>query len=221
MVSVTAISDLHYHLPDDLPGGDLLIIAGDNVRASHDQAYEAVWLRTKFSDWLNSLPYDNIIGIAGNHDFVLEDHPEVAYDMPWTYLDHSSADACGLKVFGSPWTPYFYGWAFNGPDDPGEQEKFFEDKWGDIPEDTDIVVTHGPPHGVLDRCQDGRKGGCPLLKRHVYSRVKPMLHVFGHIHEAYGKEDVNGVAAANVSYVNCKYQPNGKPYHTFEFTPND
>ena len=87
----------------------------------------------------------------------------------------------GLRIWGSPWQPWFHDWAFNlrrGPE--------IDAKWKRIPEGIDVLVTHGPPAGFGDRCHDGELVGCADLLRHV-DRVKPRLHLFGHIHEDRGE----------------------------------
>lgn len=104
-----------------------------------------------------------------------------------TYLCDSSysienSDGSIVNFFGSPWQPSFCDWAFNADIGPELAEK-----WKAIPNDVDVLITHGPPRGILDRNSDGFVCGCPDLRNEVLDRVKPRLHVFGHIHESYGK----------------------------------
>jgi len=87
----------------------------------------------------------------------------------------------GVKFYGSPWQPRFFDWAFNL--DRGEEIK---KKWDLIPMDTDVLITHGPPYGILDLTHEGEKVGCEELMKAVL-RVQPKIHIFGHIHEAYGE----------------------------------
>lgn len=221
--TITAVSDLHGHLPENLPGGDFLLVAGDIVPPNHYHHTPAggkEWLIQTFTIWLNHQKknYNHIIGIAGNHDFALE-KTDVGPRLPWTYLQDSHATIENVKFYGSPWTPYFFNWAFNAPANPLEAEKFLYDHWSHIDTDTDVVLSHGPAHGILDKCRDGYKAGCPHLKSNLYGRVHPQLHVFGHIHEAFGVAHSNGTTAANVSYVNSSYKPNGFAY--FQFTVDD
>ena len=89
---------------------------------------------------------------------------------------------CGLKIYGSPYTPEFYEWAFSLKN---QEEKI--ECWSKIPNDTNILVTHGPPLGILDQNADGIPCGDDILLKEVQERVKPKLHLFGHIHEGYGR----------------------------------
>ena len=110
----------------------------------------------------------------------------------------------GIKIYGSPWQPWFYDWAFNLA--RGSEIK---EKWDAIPTDTNILVTHGPPHGILDQTSSGEHAGCEELLKTVRGRVRPRYHVFGHIHEAYGTErDPNyNIVYVNASTCNLRYAP--------------
>ena len=111
----------------------------------------------------------------------------------------------GLEVWGSPWQPWFHDWAFNL-----ERGAALAEKWAMIPDSTDLLITHGPPHGILDACFDGRRVGCEELTRAV-ERVRPKLHVFGHIHEAYGVVDDGTTLFVNASNCNLRYRPANAP----------
>jgi len=97
--------------------------------------------------------------------------------------DESIELDCGIKIWGSPYSPEFCGWAFSLKSEADSCEH-----WKNIPDDTDILITHGPPLGILDRCSNGHKAGDACLLKEVKERVKPKYHLFGHIHEAYGIE---------------------------------
>ena len=108
-------------------------------------------------------------------------------------------------MWGSPWQPWFYDWAFNlqrGPE--------IRAKWDRIPAGVDVLVTHGPPAGILDRVVDGRSVGCADLLDAV-RRVRPLLHVFGHIHEAYGEVERDGTRFVNASTCTVRYAPVNAP----------
>lgn len=207
-MDITCISDLHGNYPE-LEGGDLLIIAGDLTARNKVDEYFVL------RDWIRSLDYKKIILIAGNHDGCIESGKFSFSDegLGVTYLQDSGIEFEGLKIWGSPWTPEFCGWHFMLPRGPKIKEK-----WDLIPDDTDILITHGPPYGVLDVVYNdyGRdpKQGCMDL-RDVLDRVKPKLHVFGHIHESHGrllyKHEGPNTICVNASIMDENYNPNNKP----------
>lgn len=163
---VHAASDLHGTRPV-LPGGDLLIFAGDITCYGTDSEV------MDFDEWCGSLPYEEVVVIAGNHDRALE-HGIIPFENAH-YLCDSQVDVCGLKIWGSPYTPEYGLWSFM------EKRDTIKRHWDLIPDNTDILVTHGPPHKILDDV-DGRFCGDMHLLDAVM-RVKPKAHVFGHIHE--------------------------------------
>ncbi len=95
---------------------------------------------------------------------------------------NSASTSPGIKVYGAPWQPAFGNWAFNLL--PGSELK---EKWDLIPDSTDVLITHGPPRTILDVTEAGDYTGCALLREVITGRVKPRLHIFGHIHEGYGE----------------------------------
>ena len=103
-----------------------------------------------------------------------------------------------IKIWGSPFTPEFLNWAFMGTP---EKRKAL---WAEIPEHLDILITHGPPFGILDRTIDGENAGCPHLLKAVQSK-KPKIHLFGHIHEGYGTLEIDGTLFVNASLCNERY----------------
>ena len=105
-----------------------------------------------------------------------------------------------MKIWGSPVTPTFFNWAFNV-----DRGKAIEKYWNMIPIDTDILLTHGPVKGILDRTISDINAGCEDLLNTV-KKVKPKFHLFGHIHEAYGKEKVKETTFVNGSLLNEKYE---------------
>lgn len=204
---VDCISDLHSDYPDDLEGGDLLIIAGDLVGADLTKQYE------HFCRWIEAQPYMKKIVIAGNHDGQIQNKTFSLENRGFTYLEDSGIEFEGLKIWGSPWTPEFCDWHFMLP-----RGAPIKAKWDLIPDDTDILITHGPAYSILDGNRDDRKCGCKDL-RDALERVKPRLHVFGHIHEGYGKAilkfpgygDENNTICVNASYLDEDYEPINKP----------
>ena len=177
---IDCISDTHGYEPK-LPGGDILLHTGD-----FSQGRGSLQETIKFLQWLDVQPYKRKILVAGNHDFICERDPGLFQTLvnrqkSIIYLMDSGTNIDGLSIYGAPWQPWFHNWAFNLPRD-GEQLKR---KWEMIPDETDILLTHGPPFGVRDQCAGGL-AGCKHLRDEVDNRVKPMLHVFGHIHEGAG-----------------------------------
>jgi len=190
--TITFISDTHTkhrYCENDLPGGDILIHAGDFMNGGYSKI-EVI----EFLDWFSTIKgYDKKIFIAGNHDRILENEPtwSLLTIKDYTNLIYLQDEMFGLydmdedrslKIYGSPWQPEFFNWAFNLPRN-GEVMKA---KWDDIPDNTDILITHGPPFGHLD-IPGGQsvRVGCEML-RHRVDEIKPKIHVFGHIHGSSG-----------------------------------
>lgn len=195
---IDCISDLHGHLPD-LPGGDLLLLAGDYT--ARDELYQ--W--SEFFEWVIDLPYERKVMIAGNHDGFLEKTPVTS---DWDYLCDSGTEQMGLKIYGSPWTKSFEGMNPKCKAFVVDTEEELEEKWALIPEDTNILITHSPPKFMRDRTADGTfAGSSSLLSR--LTDVGFMLHVFGHIHEGAGKLIHLGreFVYVNASHVNERYEP--------------
>jgi Icc-related predicted phosphoesterase len=206
-VKVVAISDMHGVLPE-VPACDLLLLAGDITPVEdHGLEFQARWLDEEFRRWLEAVPARKVIGVAGNHDFLFEQAPEaVPRDLPWTYLQDAGMEWEGLKVYGTPWQPWFYDWAFNLEEDD------LAKKWALIPAGTDVLVLHGPPYGYGDGVPSSRGGvesvrrcGSPSLLRRI-EEVKPRLAVYGHIHPGAGVYRLQGTTLANVSLLDDNYQ---------------
>jgi len=197
------ISDTHTHHESLLmPAADILLCAGDitNVGDLTDLV--------NFARWLEGLPYKHKVIIAGNHDFCFEHDGELCRKVlehgGATYLQDEEVVIDGKKIYGSPWQPRFFDWAFNL--DKGES---LRKVWAKIPDDTDVLITHGPPQGILDECRSGKVGCAELLKRII--EVKPDWHIFGHIHPTYGYECAHGTTFVNASSCNERYRPVNTP----------
>lgn len=197
-IRIVIISDTHGHHDFEVPPGEVLIHAGDGCkRGSLDEA-------RSWGEFLAAQPHPHKIAIAGNHDRCFESEPALAREQlpaSLTYLCDSGCELEGLRFWGAPWQPWFLSWAFNLPRGPELARK-----WGLIPEHTDVLVTHGPPMGVLDRTYAGEPVGCEELRAAV-ARVRPRLHVFGHIHEGYGAEALAGTLFVNASICTLAYRP--------------
>jgi len=221
-MKITFISDTHNkhkQVTSSLPGGDLLIHAGDISSMGYKHEIQ------EFCKWFNSLTnYTSVVFIAGNHDFGFEKRPEETMEIvnsyKWiTYLQDNHL-SFGLdmetliKIYGSPWQPEFHNWAFNLPKNGLELEQ----KWNDIPEDTDILITHGPAFGVLDTIAGQYDNlGCELLTKRIKT-IKPKIHVCGHIHSGYGYVFDGDTHFINASVLDEQYQYTQKPL-TVEWDP--
>jgi hypothetical protein len=149
------------------------------------------------------LPHRHKVVIAGNHDGCLEADPSLAEELfaGCHYLFDSGATIAGLSMWGAPWQPWFLDWAFNLP--RGEP---LREKWSHIPDGLDVLLTHGPPFGVLDTTVRGDRVGCEELLVAV-DRARPRIHVFGHIHEGYGVERRGATLHVNASTCTVGYEP--------------
>lgn len=187
-MKVVAISDLHGLLPV-IPECDILLIAGDicphfdrPVGGAGDIFGQSYWLRHDFEEWLDNVPAKEVCATWGNHDWIGEKRPDMVPKLRWHLLNDQGAEVLGVKVWGTPWQPYFHGWAFNAPPPLyPDGEAFLKKKYDLIPDDTDIIISHGPPRGFGDVTHDGRPTGSEALKDAIM-RIKPKLSVAGHIH---------------------------------------
>lgn len=222
---LTFISDTHAkhnQLNSDLGSGDILIHAGDFMTAGYS-IHEA----RDFFAWFDSIQgYDAKIFIAGNHDRVMQIYPE---EMRGDLTAHKSIDyledeECvlyydgvngdepenNIRIYGSPWQPEYFNWAFNLPrNGPG-----LASKWEAIPANTDILITHGPAWGFCDTVEGRRDThlGCELLAERI-GVIKPKIHVCGHIHSGNGYTFNNGTHYINASVLNERYAYTNKPVH--------
>jgi Icc-related predicted phosphoesterase len=186
----------HHHLT--VPDGDVLVHAGDLCRGGElEELAEA-------AAHLRSLPHRHKIVVAGNHDWAFVERPKEARDLlgpDIQYLEDAGVTIEGVRFWGSPWQPEYNGWAFNLP-----RGAALAAKWALIPEDTQVLVTHGPPIGIGDRSSMGGRDGCEELRDRVLA-IAPRLHLFGHIHEDGGAFPVDGVTFVNVTTWECERAP--------------
>lgn len=204
---IDAISDLHGYYPK-LPGGDLLIIAGDLTARDVGPDY------LKFFTWIAKANYRKKIVVAGNHDMMIQESRKfIDAIIDFEYLQDSGTEFEGVKIWGSPWTKTFKGinplcTAFTLVSDSE-----LDEKWQRIPEDTDILITHCPPYGICDLIRN--RHGIGDICEHVGSdglycqihRIQPALHFFGHIHEGRGDDMIHRTGCFNCSHVDEKYNP--------------
>jgi Icc-related predicted phosphoesterase len=182
-MKICCISDTHRaHREVEVPPVDMVIHAGDIGL----EDYNGFALLNDFIDWFNNLPAKHKIFISGNHDWLSYLNKQMLFDLAkengLIYLQDSSVTIEGLKFYGSPWSLEFNNWAWNLRRD----ETIATACWNQIPEDTDVLITHEPPYNILDYVVRGDSvitpplGDCWLLDR--IEQIKPKLHVFGHIH---------------------------------------
>lgn len=198
------ISDTHsFHRRFDIPEGDFIIHCGDISGMS--KVEELV----DFTDWFSSLPHKYKILIPGNHDLIFEDNCDRAREITDAeniiVLIEQGIELEGIKFWGSPITPFFCNWAFNRFRGP-----LIEKHWDNIPNDTDVLITHGPPSGILDKCSNREKVGCEDLLNRI-KLVKPKYHAFGHIHHSYGIYKGKDTTFINASLLNDDYIITNKP----------
>lgn len=203
------ISDTHNkHNQVVIPEGDILVHSGDfsGVGKESEVSHFFKWL-VKQSD-----NFEHVIFIAGNHEISFELKPAWLENMinklpdNVHYLQDSEVVIDGMKFYGSPWQPMFYNWGFNL-----ERGLPLAKKWALIPDDTDVLITHGPPKYMCDYMPwDLINVGCQDLLERIMV-VKPKLNVFGHIHVGYGYKDYEGILFVNASTCNEAYEPVNKP----------
>lgn len=215
-MDIFCVGCCHGYFPK-LEGGDLLIVTGD-LTAKHTEKEHF-----KFNNWLEKQDYKKIILIAGNHDTWIEKNECAGFSdydgQKIEYLCDSGTKFEGLKIWGSPHSPLFNGvnpkcTAFM------ENDKDLFKYWELIPQDTDILITHCPPYGILDGIlQEGTlfHAGSQSLFNYLKYVIRPRYHIFSHIHEGYGQDEYfptyndEMMQSINCSHVNEKYKPVNKP----------
>jgi len=220
MLKIAAISDTHnYHylIPefkeinslgeDKEPlSGDILIHAGDATFWGDMKETET------FLKWYGELNFKHIIFTPGNHDRYFEQNPtdarKMCEDNNVILLNHEAITLEGIKFFGSPYTPWYNDYAFNRARTLSESMlrriPWIKDDWATMPEDINVLITHGPPLYILDELTTfqgtplGQFLGCADL-RDAVERIRPDLHFFGHIHQGHGQKHQEGISFYNVA----------------------
>ena len=226
-------ADLHGKLPELRDECDVLVIAGDicpdykrvyfrgvnheSAREYNGEAEQLKWLEREFIPWTDLTRAEHIVVIAGNHDYVFESAEprcrQLLADANIDYLRDESVDIAGVKFYGLPWVPNLPRWAFYG-----DYDKLTE-VYNAVPEDTDVLITHGPPFGYGDLTDENGYGpsehvGTPQCLSAI-KRVAPRITVTGHIHEAYGYYSISTpkriAPVFNVSHNTVRYEPINAP----------
>jgi Icc-related predicted phosphoesterase len=212
MVKIAAISDTHnQHRDLVIPECDILIHAGDY---SYTGDYQSIW---EINEWFGKLKSSGLVKeiatVCGNHDWGFQTNPSLFRSIMTncTYLQDEPTEIMGLRFYGSPRTPEFCNWAFN--EKRGEDIKRW---WDRIPDDTQVLVTHGPPFGILDQVWEQpytkmlgpEHLGCEELRKRVDNLPNLLLSVFGHIHSSTGEyRDDKGKIFINAAICTEEYKP--------------
>lgn len=192
-MKILHISDTHgcHRRLHDLPQADIIVHSGDfTMNGSEQEALD-------FMNWFCDLPYPQKIFICGNHDECLYGATIDGLDGNVHYLCNSGIEIEGLKFYGVP--------MFMGDCITDRQTRHY----ANIPDDTDILITHTPPFGILDFDDNINYGSEELLSR--ISVVRPRLNLFGHIHARHGIKVFNGITFSNGAIMNADYSNLEKP----------
>lgn len=207
-MKLVCISDTHGdHSQVHLPDGDVLIHAGDITGHGTERDF------IDFLEWFDSHPHEHKLFVAGNHDLYLESSADSAMrhvkNTRVVWLNDTGVVIDGVQFWGSPITLRFHDWAFMR--NPGSD---IRQHWDLIPSNTQVLITHGPPFGILDHVKrlDGseEQTGCPQLLDTILN-TQVQTHIFGHIHEEYGSFHQDGVDFLNVSTMNQVYKIANQP----------
>lgn len=204
-MTIACLSDTHslHHRIPSIPDADILIHAGDISKYGDESQV------VDFLHWFSALPHKHKIFIAGNHDFFFEnkreDYIRTVIPDNVIYLNDSGCEINGIRIWGSPISPEFMNWAFNR-----KRGTEIQQHWNKIPENTDILITHGPPAGILDTTTNFQKTGCEDLLNTVL-KIRPAFHIFGHIHEAHGIITQASTTFVNAAILDEKYRIKNKP----------
>lgn len=206
-MKIIAISDVHAKWQGlKIPECDILISAGDYSFRGEPR------LVKEFHTWLNQQDAGHIISVQGNHEVLVERDFQTAKDLALSvcpavhFMDEGLVEVEGLKIWCSAWTPWFHDWAWNA-----HRGDVIKRHWDLIPDDVDILVTHGPPYMILDELENpdgspsGKHVGCMDLYKRITELKKLQVHIFGHIHCGYGQKHIDGVSYYNASICDETY----------------
>lgn len=166
-----------------------------------------------FNAFLKPFPHQYKIVVGGNHDHLLASSPDLGRELlqDAIYLQDEEIVINGIKIYGTPWQPTFNTRACNAFALP--RGKVMQEKWAQIPEDTDILVSHCPPAGIMDE-DGGVSHGCSDLLARVQA-ITPQFHIFGHIHNHNGMQRIE-----KTTFMNCNVKDKNnriRPALTFDY----
>ena len=217
---IAAISDLHGNLIDNIEPCELVFICGDIVplKIQWDILESKTWLATVFNDWVNELPCQRVVFIAGNHDIVFSREycgdllPVKAKYLENSYYDYLSDEGKVYRIYGTPNCHIFGNWAFMYSDEA------LEEIYSKIPDNCDVLLSHDAPYGISDICfesiYNGEKhlGNPPLYK--AISDKSPKYCLHGHLHSSnHQLELLNDTKVYNTSIVNESYRVAYEPLY--------
>lgn len=204
-MKIVALSDTHWKLKDikKIPEGDVFVFAGD-WSVSNGGLSDVI----TFATFLKKVPCTYKLIVAGNHDFCAQQEPAMVKQLfseaGATYLMDSGETINNVHFWGSPWTPLFMNWAFM------KEDYELAKHWNAIPKNTDVLITHGPAYGILDKLSDCNNVGSQTLEERI-KNIKPAVHIFGHIHCGYGTMYSDNTTFYNVSVCDDDYNLVNKP----------
>ena len=202
-MKIACLSDIHGNLNFTVQDCDICFIAGD-ICGSSDIYKQLAYLEGPFSDFLYGLKKRKIetILVFGNHDLIFEKAKHLVPDLDCKILMDEVYYTNGYKIYGTPWQPVFFDWAFN------LTEEELAEKFSKIPDDIDILICHGPPKGILDKTIEGKNVGSISLRNRIDKIIKhgtlKLVH-FGHIHHSYGSLTIDDVTFVNSSLCDDNY----------------
>jgi Icc-related predicted phosphoesterase len=214
-MKIVAVSDTHQAYLEDMPKGDILIHAGDFSllpKNAHENRELMISELTDLKNWFDKIRhnYKYTVLVPGNHDWIFEVDYEFAKEFmgETIVLFDESITLDGVTIWGTPINLEYRNWAFNRA--AGKELLEHYDKIG---EDVDILVTHGPPLGILDQAfpenNSPQLGDIDLLN--TVERLNLKAHIFGHIHGSHGTLEKNGTLFVNASIMDENYRPTFSP----------
>lgn len=205
-MKIVCISDTHEQEDQlNLPEGDVLVHAGDITYRGD------IGPLSKFRYWLKAQPFKHKIVISGNHDFCFQNRNhdiavKLVEEAGAIYLQDSGVVIDGVSFWGSPWQPWFHNWAFNLM-----RGKSIAAKWALIPDDTQVLITHGPMKNILDKVPGGDNVGCEELAARINNLKELRAHICGHIHYGYGLMEIANIQFVNAASCTEAYKPTNPP----------
>lgn len=190
-----------------VPEGDVLVICGD---VTGNSIYAITQLKD-FNNWVDEIAYENnykgIWLCPGNHDELFDQDINLGQQLVprVQVLHHNYLEFEGLNIWFESYQPEFMDWGFNRSD------LCRKELFKDIPENTDILISHAPRYGILDKNKYGKSCGDKILGESIDQLKQLKYHIFGHIHDSYGTKQVNGITYVNCSVMDDDYNVVNKP----------